>query len=95
MRGEYYLGEFLHEEVLCDGGPVNLVLRLLDKAPELCQPGVNTLYDVRLALEITHHPLNLQEILRIVHTLIEMFHHLFEIRRCSAHPNVQLAKFPV
>ena len=74
MSGEHYLGEFLHEEVLGDGGPVHLVLRLLDEAPELCQPGVNTLDDVRLTLEITHHPLNLQEILRIIHTLNETFH---------------------
>ena len=74
MIGQYYLGEFLHEEFLGDDGPVHLVLRLLDEAPELCQPGVNTLDDVRLTPEITLHPLNLQEILRIIYTLFETFH---------------------
>ena len=71
---------FLHEEFIGDGGPVHLVLRLLDEAPELCQPGVNTLDDVRLTPEITDHPLNLKEILRIVHTLNETVHALLEIK---------------
>ena len=35
-----------------------------------CQPGVDTLNDVRLALQVRHHPLYLQEILRVIHPLV-------------------------